>query len=55
MTIIVRFIYGFKLGLEYCDLDDDDRENMGLDSSLLIMLDLGVVRLSFFTGTVSAE
>lgn len=47
----VDYIRGIKLGLEYVDLDDNDREQFDTDATLMIVLDVLVFRFVFFTGS----
>lgn len=50
--ITINFIKGLALGVEYVDLDEDDRESMGVEYSLLTSLHLGFIRILFWSGYV---
>lgn len=53
--LTIDVIRGLKVGLEYVDLDDDDRETFGFDHTMMIVLDLAFVRFTLFNGQVETE
>lgn len=55
MIITMGFIKGLKIGLEYVELDDEDREAWDLESTLLTTIDLGLIRFTIFSGEVEQE
>lgn len=50
MVISFGFISGFKLGLEYTELDEEDNEYMEDNHTMLISIDLAIVRIMLWTG-----
>ena len=49
------FIRGVKVGLEYVELDEDDREAFGLPYSFMIVLDLGLIRFTLFSSPIDDD
>lgn len=52
MNISIAFIKGLSLGLEYCDLDEDDQAQMATDANLMIIFSLGFLRIVYLNGGV---